>query len=59
MQNKSRSGIRTATLQPKFLKKNPFGAVYVPHVNTTHDTAAGAGGKGTEPLPCTVIPTFL
>lgn len=59
MQNTGRSGIRTATLQPKFLKKNTFSAVFVPHVNTTCDTAAGAGGKGTEPLLWAVIPMFL
>lgn len=59
MQKKDRSGIGTATLQPKFLKKNPFSAVYVLHVTTTRDTAAGAGGKGTESLPWTVILTFL
>lgn len=55
MQNKGRGGIRTTTLQSKFLNKHSFSAVLVPH----HTTRDGAGGKGTEPLPWTEIPTCL
>lgn len=51
--------MKTATLQPKFLKKHSFSAVYVPHVNTTRDAAARAGGKGTKSLSWPVIPTRL
>lgn len=32
--SKTRSGIKTATVQPEFLKKHSPSAVYVPHVNS-------------------------
>lgn len=43
----------------KIFEEKTFRAVHEPHVNTTRDAAAWAGGKGAKSLSWTVIPTCL